>query len=135
MSFPATVASTPTSAAASIAAASSAALPAGPLMMTIPSTACMRTCTCEGIRTPPETSPDGVGLGVDVTAADHVSRNARKAVSRVPNMAVSARADTMTRYQAGAITEPVTSISQVATNGAVPPKSALAVLKLTAKPV
>ena len=47
---------------------------------------------------------------------------------------MSATAAAATRYHAGASLLPVRPISHVATEGAVPPKSALAALKLNAKP-
>ena len=51
------------------------------------------------------------------------------------SMATNATAAAATKYQAGASLLPVTPISQVATKGAVPPKSAFAVLKLNANPL
>ncbi len=56
------------------------------------------------------------------------------AVSRARSMAMSATAAAATRYHAGASLLPLRPISQVATKGAVPPKSAFAALKLNAKP-
>ena len=49
--------------------------------------------------------------------------------------ATSAISATATKYQAGESLLPLLLISQVATSGAVPPSSALAQLKLKAKPV
>ena len=57
------------------------------------------------------------------------------AVSRLISIAMTATIAAATRYHAGASLLPVAPISQVATNGAVPPKSAFAVLKLNAKPL
>ncbi len=56
-------------------------------------------------------------------------------VSRLASMATSATPAAATKYHAGASLLPVAWISQVATNGAVPPNRALAALKQNAKPL
>ena len=50
-------------------------------------------------------------------------------------MAISAISAMMTMYQAGATVDPVAAMSAVEIMAAVPPKMALARLKLSAKPV
>ena len=52
----------------------------------------------------------------------------------VGGFAINATTAAATRYHAGESLLPVAPISQVATKGAMPPKIALAVLKLKAKP-
>ncbi len=54
---------------------------------------------------------------------------------RAASSDTTATAPASARYQLGASRLPLTSIRKVAMNGAVPPKSALAVLKLNANPV
>ncbi|MNG17336.1 hypothetical protein D3C84_1013150 [compost metagenome] len=63
------------------------------------------------------------------------SARALCAVSQMHSIATSATAAAPTSIQAGASLSPVWLISQVAMKGAVPPNSALAVLKLKAKPL
>ena len=61
--------------------------------------------------------------------------NGLEEVSRDASTAQSETTAAATTYQAGAMSLPVQAISRVATNGAVPPKIALARLKLSANPV
>ena len=63
------------------------------------------------------------------------SASGRFDVSLLASIAISAIPAAPTRYHAGASLFPVAPISHVATNGAVPPNSAFAVLKQNAKPV
>ena len=56
-------------------------------------------------------------------------------VSRESATAIREMTAAATRYQAGARSLPVAAIRRVAMKGAVPPKSALERLKLTAKPL
>ena len=63
------------------------------------------------------------------------SASGNREVSLLASMATSATPAAPTRYHAGASLLPVVAISQVATSGAVPPKSAFAALKQKAKPL